>query len=422
MEKFYDKIKDKMSNTPEAPTDWGMWEDIESTLDKKRKNRFLPVFIGLPLLLFAAGVIGYLLAPKPDSTISEKVELIRDTIYLTESIHTVDTILQTEYITKWRIQKPEESLAFQSQIQNLSNLNTSLLQSIDGLNNKLKDYRYAFSESGLKNDPKYRKLDFFNPESTPNLPSDNISLFVDRSGIEAFDLSPLLDSKMLDYERPRLMLIHNLLFENLVKNKKSKNLLDHLIPDYFNIGVSIETPGFAFTKDLSPGLEMGFGFNAELMFSPRFSLVTGIRSRSTQNKTTDALIASSYPQPVTTSEEVFKNLNVKSSYIDIPLTFKYDVFKLRQNNVYLTGGLLLSKHSQTEYKYEYNRNTTEIYYEEKVAVNGWSLGSSVIGIGYELEPWSNTSAFIESYARYNFKSDKGAIHGVGFRFGMYYKI
>ena len=411
-----------MSNTPEVPTDWGMWEDIESTLDKKRKNRFLPVFIGLPFLLFAAGLIGYFLAPKSGPSMSDNVEVIRDTIYLTESTHTIDTILQTEYITKWRIQKPEENLAYLSQIQNLTNLNSTLLQNIDGLNNKLNNYRYAFSESGLKNDPKYRKLDFYDSESTANLPEDKISLFVDRSGIEAFGMSPLLDTKMLEFERPKLMLVHNLLFENLVKNQKPKSLLDHLVPDYFNIGVSIESPMFAFTKDLSPGLEMGFGLNAELIFSPRFSIVTGVRSRSSQNKTTDELIASSYPQPATESDAVFKNLNVKSSFIDIPLTFKYDVFKLRQNNVYLTGGLLFSKHNETEYVYEYIRNTSEIYYEEKGLGYGWNLGSSVFGLGYELEPWHNTLAFIESYARYSFKSDAEPIHGIGFRFGMYYKI
>lgn len=411
-----------MSKTPDVPTDWGMWEDIEQNLDNKRKNRFLPVFIGLPILLVAAAMIGYLLAPKLDSNMSDNVEVIRDTIYLTESIHTIDTILKTEYITKWRIQKPEENLAFQSQIQNLASLNKSLQQSIDGLNNKLDDYKYVFSESGLKNNPKYSKLDLFNPESTVNIPPDKSSLFVDRFGIDVFDLSPLLDPQKLNFERPKLMLIHNLLFENLVKNKKSKSLLDHIIPDYLNIGVSIETPSFAFTKDLGPGLEIGFGFNAELMFSPRFSLVTGVRTRSTQNKTTDELIASTYPQPITSTEEAFKNLSVKSSYIDIPLTFKYKAFKLRQNNVYLTGGLLLSRHNQTEYLYEYIRNSSEIYYEEKGIASGWSLGSSIIGLGYELEPWSNTSAFIESYARYSFRSDSDPVHGIGFRFGIYYKI
>ncbi len=411
-----------MSNTPNVPTDWGMWEDIESSLDKKRKNRLLPVLLSLPFLLVMAGIIGYLLASKPDVSISERVEIRTDTVYLTESIHKVDTVLQTKYITKWRYQIPEETLTFQSQVQDLSKINSFLQQSIDELNKKLDDYRYAFSESILKDDPKYKKSDFFDLESQNNLPTKNIALNIDRFGIEAFALSPIPEVKMLSYERPKLMLIHNLLFENLVKSKKSKSLSDHLIPDYINIGVSIETPGLAFTKNLRPGLETGLGFNVELMFSPRFSLVTGIRSRSTQNKTTDPLIASLYPQPVFGSEETFQNLNVKSSFIDIPLIFKYDIFKLNQNQVYLTGGLLLSKHNQTEYLYEYSRNTSEIYYEEKGVALGWSLGSSVLGMGYEFDAWRNTSAFVESYARYNFKNESDAIHGLGFRFGMYYKI
>ncbi len=88
----------------------------------------------------------------------------------------------------------------------------------------------------------------------------------------------------------------------------------------------------------------------------------------------------------------------------------------------MTGGFLLSKHNQTEYLYEYIRNTSEIYYGEKGVANGWNFGSSIVGIGYELEPWNNTLAFIESYARYNFNSDSDPIHGIGFRFGIYYKI
>jgi len=411
-----------MSSNPEVQTDWGMWDSIETSLDKRKKRRFLPFLLALPFLLLFAGAVGYMLAPKSEDSNLSNIDVQRDTIYLTESIHSIDTILKTEYITKWKYRNPNQDLALQSQVQDLASLNTSLQQSIKGLDLKLNEYRYAFSESILKNNPKYDHLDYINSKINTNSIALNEDFKTDRSIINGLTMSPLLDLQTLTFERQKIMLIHNLLFENLVKNKKSESVLEKLTPDYVNIGASIESPGLAFTKNLSPGLELGFGLNVELMFSPRFSIVTGIRTRSTQNTTTDSLIAGLYPQPATGIEEQFKNLAVKSSFIDIPFTFKYDFLKLNQNNIYLTGGLLLSKHNEIEYKYEYLRGQTEIYYEEKGDQLGWSLGSSVLGVGYEFDAWDRASAFIESYARYNFNSDVDPIHGVGFRLGLYYKI
>lgn len=422
MEDFYDKIKDKMSNKPEVSTDWGMWEDIESTLDKKKKRRFIPVLLGLPFLLLFAGAVGYKLAPKSEDSISSKIDIQRDTIYLTETSHSVDTIVKTKYITKWKYRNSNKNLALQSQIQDLATINASLQQSINGLDSKLNEYRYAFSESILKSNPKYKHLDYYDKKKSTNSIAQNDVSRTDRSLLTGLTLSPLLDLRELTFERQKIMVIHNLLFENLVKNKKSESLLEKLTPDYINVGASLESPALAFTKNLSPGLEFGLGLNVELMFSPKFSIVTGVRTRSTENKTIDPFVAALYPQPTINSEEEFKNLAVKSSFIDIPLTLKYDFLRLNQNNIYFTGGLLLSRHNQIEYKYEYIRDQTEIYYEEKGDKLGWSLGSSVIGIGYEMDNWNSVSAFIESYARYNFSSNGEAIHGAGFRFGVYYKI
>ena len=410
-----------MSNTPDVSTDWGMWSDLESTLDKKRINRLLPIFLGLPIFLILGGIIGYMIAPK-QKVFSNAVEIKKDTIYLTEKIHTIDTLIKTEYITKWKYKNPIHNKALQIQAQQLASLNSSLQESIRELDGKLNDYRYAFSESILKNDPKYRSLDFFNSKSSIIPSNKNITSDIERFSIDKLAFSPQLDLKVLKFDRPDIMLIHNLLFENLVNNQKAKSLLDHIIPDYINLGASIETPGLALTNNLSAGLEFGVGLNAEIIFSPNFSLVTGIRSRSSENKTTDPIIAANYPQPIIGDKEIFKNLSVKSSFIDIPITLKYNILKFNQNDVYLTGGLLLSKHSQTEYKYEYVRNTTEIYFEEKAEVSGWSLGSYIFGVGYEMDAWSNTLVFAESFVRYNYKSDFEPVHGVGFRFGMYYKI
>ena len=411
-----------MSNTPNVQTDWGMWDDIETSLEKKKNNRFLPILLGLPFIVFFSGFIGYLLAPNHGTVISNNIETERDTIYITNTINTVDTVLKTEFVTQWRYQNTNQQLQLQRQVQDLASINQSLQKSIETLDTKLNDYRYAFSESILKENPKYRHLDVFESRLKKNNFLNNENLTSERYPVGAITFSPLLTPKLLDYKRPQIMLINNLLFENLVKVKKAESLIDQIVPDYVNIGVSAELPGLAFTKNFSPGLEAGLGINVELIFSPRFSLVTGVRTRSTQNKTTDAAIASTYPQPIVTSEDSFKNLKSKSSFLDIPFTFKYNMFNREKNKLYLTGGVLLSKHNQTEYVYEYVRNTSEVYYEEKIEGSGWSLGSSVVGLGYELEAWRNTSAFVESNFRYQFKRDADAIHGLGFRFGMYYKL
>ena len=293
---------------------------------------------------------------------------------------------------------------------------------MDNLDSKLDDYRLAFSESGLSETPKYRHLDIFDSDPKRKSLIVNEATISERYPLGILAYSPLLNPKLLDHKRPQIMIINDLWFENLIKNKKPESFIDQLVPDYVNIGVSAETPGLAFTKNLSPGLEAGFGLNVEFMFSPKLSLVTGVRIRSTQNKTKDEVIASTYPKPNVSSEESFKNLKLKSSFIDIPFTFKYNMYKREKDKLYLTGGVLLSKNNQTEYVYEYIRNMSEIYYEEKIKGSGWNIGSSVVGLGYELETWRNTSAFIESYARYNFNSDSNRVHGIGFRFGMYYKI
>lgn len=411
-----------MSNTPDVPTDWGMWGNIESSLEKKKNNRLLPILLGLPFIVFFAGLIGYLLAPNFSTVISNDLELERDTIYITNTINTIDTVLKTEIVTRWKYHNPKQQLQLQRQVQNLSSINQSLQKSMDDLDSKLNDYRFAFSENILKENPKYAHLDFFESEPKRNNILNNEGPINERYPIGVLAYSPMLSPKSLIYKRPQIMLINNLLFENLEKNIKPESFLEKMVPDYVNIGVSAETPSLAFTKNLSPGLESGLGLNMELMFSPRLSMVTGIRTRSTQNKTTDEITASTYPQPMTGSEDSFNNLNVKSSFLDIPFTFKYNMFKNAGNKLYLTGGVMLSKHKKTEYVYEYERNTSEVYYEEKIDGTGWSLGSSLLGVGYEIEAWGNTSAFVESNLRYQFNSDSDAIHGIGFRFGMYYKI
>lgn len=422
LENFYKGIKDKMSNPPEVPTDFQMWEDIEQNLDKKKRNWMLPVFLGLPFIILFSGFIGYLLAPKTNTTLGFETEHTRDTIYINNTTHSIDTIIKTEFITQWKYRNSNQTIQLQSQIQNLSNLNRSLQNDLASLDSKLEDYRMAFSESIIKDNPKYKHLDYFRNINVTSPYNDNL-LSTGRSTFENIALSPLLNPGMLEYTRPKIMIIHNdLWLENMLKNKKPKSLLEQIVPDYVNLGISVETPGIAFTKDLSPGLESGFGFQSEFLFSPKFSIVTGIRSRSTQNKTTDIAIASTYPQPIVTSEETFKNLKVKSTFVDIPFTFKYQMFKHKQNDIYLTGGVLLSKRTQTEYIFEYIRDASEIYYEEKAPGGNWGIGSTIIGLGYEMDTWGNTSAFLESYARYKFNGDSEPIHGLGFRFGMYYKI
>jgi hypothetical protein len=422
LENFYNKIKNKISNTPDVPTDWGMWNDIESSLEKKKRNRFLPILLVLPFIVFFSGLFGYLLAPNQGAVISNNIEEVRDTIYITNTISAVDTVLKTEFVTRWRYHNPSQHLQLQRQVQDLATNNQSLQNNIDVLDSKLNDYQYAFSESILKENPKYRHLDIFENGTKRNNRINSDAPISERYPIGVLAYSPLLSPKSLFYTRPQIMIVSDLWFENMVINKEPESFLDKIVPDYVNVGVSVETPSLAFTKNLSPGLEVGLGLNTEFMFSPRVSLVTGIRTRSSQNQTSDQIIASTYPQPMFGSEDSFKNLKVKSSFLDIPFTFKYNMFKQEANKLYLTGGVLVSKHNQTEYVYEYVRNTSEVYYEEKIKGTGWNLGSATLGVGYEMETWGNTSAFVESNLRYQFKSETEAIHGIGFRFGMYYKI
>lgn len=422
MEKFYKKIKDKMSKTPDVPTDWGMWDDVEASLDRKKHNRFFPIWLGLPFLIFLSGFIGYLMAPKSDISIADDLEIQRDTIYITKAISSVDTVIKTEYITKWKYQPESQHQQLQSKIISLYQVNQSLQNSINSLDSKLNDYRLAFSEIKDKNNPKYAHLDFSYTESNNIISNDSEAFRNQRYQMENIAFSPILTPKMIDYRSPKLILINDLWFQNLIKNKKSESLFEQIVPDYINIGLSAELPGLTFTKNLSPGLEAGLGLNIEFLFSPRFSVVTGIRNRLGQNGTSDELVASNYPQPVINLEESFKNLKVKTTFIDIPLSLKYRILNIGQNDLYLSGGLLVSKDVEREYVYEYIRNASEIYYEVKREGGNWSIGSSIFSVGYEFDAWSNTSAFFESYIRHNFNSDEDAIHGIGFRFGMYYKI
>jgi hypothetical protein len=168
------------------------------------------------------------------------------------------------------------------------------------------------------------------------------------------------------------------------------------------------------------------GLQIEALFSPKLSILLGVGSRLSTGYSKDLDVASIFPLPQNVDENsTFDNLKIKSKIIDLPLSIKYKINQNQKWDVFVKGGLVFTKLSEIEYKYEYKNNDNEIYYEVKEEHSGWNAGSFVLGLGIESNVFSKWTLTLEPQLRYNFNSKVPNMyknHAIGLRMALMYQM
>ncbi len=427
MEEFYKKLNDKLENTPNEPTDWSVWDKIENELDRDKKRAIIPFWFW-PLGMLAVGLLGYMLGSEMPFNIpsNERTTLVRDTIYMDRIITKSDTVFQHTSLTENPIfsNLNAENQRIQNQLQALKLYNRQIA-------NQLNSYGRLIAEKGLLADIDFSKLpniqDFESFASKMEVANSDIFPKEKRdflNSLEFLDGIPI--SKQIEYDRKRPMPIVGLTHSQILKMMENPSFMDKITPDYVNIGFLTEGPSFIFDQNGNSGSAFGGGGIVELIFSPKLSLILGASSVSYSSKIEDETNAGVYPQPMNIGEdEIFENLNILSSSLEIPVSLKYRLNFIKSVQPYIVGGLSGVKFRNIEYKYEYSSGTNETYYEVSAnAVLPW--GWSVHGGLSAVKSISN-SFDILGEVRFNYQLGDAALnrdryYGLGIRLGALYKI
>jgi hypothetical protein len=421
LEEFYKKIREKLNRPPKSQTDWELWDKISPDIEYNRRG--MPLWWWVPALAVISGIIGYFLHFH-----DEVMELPPRTVYMIDTVYVDKIITKNDTFILERFTDPivyeDADLKLIPAYALLEKKARLFEQEVEILQAELNEIGKVIFDSSLKHDDRL---------------SPYLEKYLVRTGIENKNKNPLFDLRSITetpYEitsfsyypiiKGKIPIVRNVFWDHLIKQQQNESLLNKIIPDYFNIGAVLEGPGIALHNDLNPGLDIGYGVQFEALFSPTFSLLFGVNSRTSYGVTEDLVLANSFPQPQNIGEDSrFDKLQIISKSIDIPLSVKYKLVQKSRWDIFLSGGFIFSKFSENEYKYEYKENNTEIYYEIKDKGGNWNLGSFTFGVGTETNIFSRWTLSIAPQFRYHFKSDLPTNyknHGIGLRVAMMYNL
>ena len=428
MEEFYKRLNDKLGNPPKKATDWSVWNTIEKELDRK-KRRFVLPFWFWPLGMLGVGVLGYFMGNQMRSS---------SPLYSHETTYLIDTIYLDRTITKTDTVYKEPFQEYYSQLKDFRNSNEALRSQLSSIKKNydqslaiLDSYGRLIAQKGLLRDrdfqelPDIRKYEHYFKDDINPLVID--SPFANRGLMQSLELAagiPLINR--IAYDRTKPKIIVGLTVEQMKKMNPPPSILERLTPDYINLGMALEGPSLTLDQNGSSGNSIGVSGIVELMFSPRISLLTGINSISNSTKIEDELLSMGYPQPANVGEnEVFENLNIKSTSLEIPLSLRYKFQSDAWAEPYIIGGVSWVKFRNVEYIFEYSNGNNETYYEVKNEISYPSSWAVHGGIG-AVRSISNSFDLIGE-VRFNYQLDKIALnrdryYGLGLRLGALYKI
>ena len=425
MKEFYDKIKDKMSEPPKQPTDWAMWDKVSNSVGEDNPSSGIPLWLWLPFLMALAGIGGYFLNSDSNHEALSSGITVTDTVYIHEQTIRTDTIYKTKYITQWRDRKVEN--------RDLLSLNKLLLVDADSLRNqvsflerKMNALEHAIRSTSLKYDPALAGILSISDEGNMKntFPSEigSIANLVEsqRGGLNSLGLL-----QIPNYFIFQDGMVRNWKLDPVKITPRSPGLLESLIPDYVNIGISLGTPALNFSNGLMPGYEIGGQLHLELLFSPKFSLVTGIGAKNATPKTKDESLAMVYGLPDILDGDQFKELYLNTSSLQVPLLMKYTIRKGKTGKRYLIGGLIVNRVFDQEPRFEYLRGVNEIYYETDSNTLPWSFSTIQLGFGFERKIRDRLNIYAEPFGRYDFSrldADGYKFHGLGVRWGVSYEL
>ncbi len=418
-----------MSEPPKETTNWSMWEDLKGKIDSNsnRNKAVIPLWAWLPIALGLCLYFGYSLGSKNDNAdLSNSFQDI-DTVYVKQNVYLIDTIFQNRYITKYLEHKisQEENQILENQQSAL--VNAALKNEIEYLKEKLNQYSYAIQNGPYKNDPYFSTL-ILHDSGTNQLGSDAANINNENIGLGQLNRSneivnfDLLNNLQLYVSSENLIRKWNLSPTVLVKKKKS--FLSKLTPDYYNLGLSVKAPTFAFVKNFNTGFEFGSNLNLEMLFSPRFSIESGIGLTNSTISIWDYETAKLYAVADYTEGDEFKKLSLSLSSLIIPISGKYKLYSDRNWKPYFRFGAQFNSILSEEFQYEFSRGLDEVYVEIHGKRSSLQLNSLIGGFGFERKLFHRINGYVEPFGRYafNFNNNSNRLHGLGLNLGLYYEL
>lgn len=194
--------------------------------------------------------------------------------------------------------------------------------------------------------------------------------------------------------------------------------------DEKQLGLGFQGLNFPFTSSFSEGTEWSAGLEAQLVFTEKFSLLSGLQYRFNEVKTEDLAFIATFPQPDNANPEDFlKEMYLRSSFLEIPFLAKFSFPNRSSFSPFVAGGPMVSKAIRQRLEYEYEDVNKEEY-KLPVALDAGSihLSSWIIsgGVAYKIRPDSPFSLLAEARFRYNSNisaAEYSKIHGLGLRIG-----
>jgi hypothetical protein len=213
--------------------------------------------------------------------------------------------------------------------------------------------------------------------------------------------------------------------EDIIQMGRRRKIWDAILPDRHRIGMI----GGAFnvaTHELKHPREWLLALQYEMLFSPRISVLTGVRYRTFSAEDGHDLDDMDYPIPSDLMPgDQLEEIYIYNHYISIPLMAKYSIPVGKNFQLYVKSGLLFTKVLAQNYKFEINRQGDELKLDSKIGKGPMILSSYLMGVGvaYSLSPRFSSSLDLEG--RYQFRQTNTEFqknHGFGIRLGLHYTL
>ncbi|MBK8501810.1 MAG: hypothetical protein IPL46_06140 [Saprospiraceae bacterium] len=418
MDQFDKNIQKKLSKGPDRKPDPKVWQQVREGLGSSTTGgggmywgRWLTT---TALVLFLCS-IAYFLGQKnshKDLQFRQQLDelsqvvaglkaLIRDTIYIRD--------------TFWHLPLEEQQSTASQVIQHVpSGSRVSIRQ--DHFT-QWQDFTYGRSQSFLSRRFSFSpwlvssKVNAFNPwqgRSSRHSDSDQSALGITLVPIKSRQSLQNITSKSIFPEfhsKPRISLhtyraLHD---EEIIQQGRRRKIWDTILPDQHRIALMSGALN-ALTQELENPGEWLVGLQHEMSFSPRFSVLSGVRYRYFSAKNEHGLEDVQYPRPADLiADDQLHEIYISNHYISIPFLVKYSIPLGRHFRPYLQSGMLFTKAISQNYKFEIIRQGMDLNLNSKIGSGPMILSSYVFGAGFEywLSPSASTSLDLEG--RYQFK-------------------
>ena len=211
----------------------------------------------------------------------------------------------------------------------------------------------------------------------------------------------------------------------IIQLGRRRKIWDALLPEQHRIAL-IGGALNAITNELEHPGEWLLSLQYEMLFSPRLSLLTGLRYRNFSAKNEHDLKDLSYPLPPDMmAGDQLHEIYLNNQYISVPILVKYSIPLWRHFHPYLHSGLLFTKTISQNYKFEINRRGMDLNLNSKIGEGPLILSSCLVGAGVEYWLSQRVSTSLDLEGRYQFKLSNIEVqknNGLGVRLGIHYSL